>query len=82
MHIFDKQCRGCGAVYNIAESASLPGDPSDFACAVCGRLLVRMDEPNARVCRLAVHPAEPRFHVQSVPQASTVLSALARAATR
>jgi hypothetical protein len=63
MRIFDLNCAACGAGYNVAESATLDGAPSEFNCAVCGHPLVRLDAHRYRVCRLTVPAERPHFHV-------------------
>jgi hypothetical protein len=62
MRIYELTCDVCDTAYNVAESATIPGDASQFNCAVCGSKLIKLDAPCHRVCRL-VAPAEwPHFH--------------------
>jgi hypothetical protein len=61
MRIFNLTCDGCGAVYDVAESATLDGPPADFSCSVCGHALVHLHAHRFRVCRMTI-PAD-RSHV-------------------
>jgi hypothetical protein len=63
MQILDLTCEACGAAYDVAESTTLEGTPSEFNCAVCGHALVRLDAHRYRVCRLVVPAERPHFHV-------------------
>jgi hypothetical protein len=63
MKVFDRNCRACGAVYNVAEAETLEGAPGHFNCIVCGDEFDRWDEPTARVCRLVIAAERPSFRV-------------------
>jgi hypothetical protein len=63
MRIFDLSCDACGAAYDVAESATLDGAPTEFSCAVCGNALIKLEEHRYRVCRMVVLAEHPYFHV-------------------
>ena len=63
MRIFDLSCDACGAAYDVAESATLEGTPTEFSCVVCGNTLIRLGEHRYRVCRMVVLAEHPYFHV-------------------
>lgn len=66
MKIFDKRCTGCKAVYKVAESESLVGEPGQFACVICGSRLDVWHEPRAKVFRLVVDAQRREFRLPAI----------------
>jgi hypothetical protein len=63
MQIFDLTCDTCGATYDVAESATLDGEPTEFSCRVCGHAMTRLDAHRYRVCRMIVPAERALFHI-------------------
>ena len=56
MRILGLTCDACGAAYNVAESATIEGDASEFSCAICGS-----DRVRAKIYRELIDEAERRL---------------------
>jgi hypothetical protein len=63
MRIFELECARCGALFGVAESTTLPGESTDFTCAVCGTEFAHLNAANHRVCRMLVPADKPVFHL-------------------
>ena len=72
MRILELTCRVCGAVYDVAESATIEGDVSEFSCAVCGGHLPRLESHHYRVCRMVVPAEHAHFHAPRAAPAPVV----------
>jgi len=72
MKISDVVCSSCGTAYQVAEAASVPGEPGQASCAMCGNLLERWNTPKLRAFRLVMSPAH-RYARVPVPPVSPAL---------
>jgi hypothetical protein len=68
MKIISMTCSSCGAAYEMAEAASVRGNPGEEKCLLCGAVLARWQEPRLRAFRL-VMAAEHRYARVPVPPA-------------
>jgi transposase-like protein len=62
MQILEVTCRACGAIYHVAESATIEGDASEFSCTICASHLTRLESHHYRVCRMVMPAEYPYFH--------------------
>jgi hypothetical protein len=69
MKISDLTCASCGASYQVAEAASLPGEPGEAHCVMCAALLEQWGEPKLKAFRLMMS-AEHRYARVPVPPVS------------
>ena len=63
MKIRDINCSVCGAAYQVAESASMAGEPGRQECVMCGHTLDRWDTPKLKAFRMELAPYHKYAHV-------------------
>ena len=69
MKISDFDCPSCGSSYEVAEAVSLPGNPGQANCVVCGALMASWQQPRMQAFRLTIAPEHkyPRTATLSSP---------------
>jgi len=54
MRISDTVCPSCAACYEVAEAATMAGQPGEVRCTLCGAVLASWQEPWLRAYRLVM----------------------------